>query len=77
MVYGLVHGLVYGLVHGLVHGLVDGLVEGSGVQKNCLAGECLVSKGSGVWCLVEVSGAEKPEPDNHWWGDSLDTRSCS
>ena len=76
MVYGLVHGPVYGPVHGLVHGLVDGLVEGSGVQKNCLAGECLVSKGSGVWCLVMVSGAEKLEPDNHWWG-SLDTGSCS
>ena len=73
MVHGLVHGLVYGSVHGLVHGLV----EGSGVQKNCLAGECLVSKDSGVWCLVKVSGAEKLEPDNHWWGGSLDTGSCS
>ena len=65
------------MVYDLVYGLLEGLVEGSGVQKNCLAGECLVSTDSGVWSLVWDSGAEKLEPDSHYWWDPLDTGSCS
>jgi hypothetical protein len=63
-------------VYDLVHGLVEGLVGQSDVQKNCLAGGCLVAKDSAAWGLVQHSGAEKLEPDNHWW-DPLDTGSCS